>query len=158
MYRLITAIGIAATAFLAFGCGGGGEETASGGEKTGAANITKAQFIKQADAICAKVRKEREAAIAAYMKDYPGGATAAEENIDEGLKKVIAPSIQQEVEELEGLPVPAKDEAMVARMIENLVRGTEVLAEKGSQGLQKSGIPDFEREAAAYGFKACRYP
>lgn len=151
MYRLITAIGMAAVGLLVLGCGGGGEETAT-------AAATKAQFIKQADAVCSKVKKEREAAIATYKKEYPGGAEAAEENLDEGLKKVIAPSMRKEVEQLEALTVPAGDDEAVAKMIGNLARGSRVLAKQGAEGLAKSGIPDFEQEAAAYGLKVCRYP
>ena len=120
--------------------------------------LTKAEYIKEADALCSNLMKEREAAIAAWQKEYPGGAAKAEEDFDAGLKEVIAPALDQKADELETLAVPAGDEAAVTQMIGTLRNTSAVLAEEGSKGTAKSGAPQFEKEAAAYGFKVCRYP
>ena len=97
-------------------------------------------------------------AVASWKKEYPGGAAAAEADFDGGLKQVIAPSMRGEAEDLSALPAPAQEEEKVERMLANLSRASEVLAEEGSQGVPKSGIQKFEREAASYGLKACQNP
>lgn len=151
MYKAIIAIGIAAAACLVAGCGSSGDATAT-------AAVTKAEFIKQADAVCSKIAKEREAAITVWEKEYPGGADAAQEDVDDGLEKVISPSMQHEVEELEALEPPAQDGETIEKMIANLKKGSTVIADQGVAGIPKSGIPQYEKEAAKYGFKVCQNP
>jgi len=151
MYRLIMAIGMVAATCLVFGCGSAAEESSS-------TPLTKAQFIKQADQICAKSAKEREAAAASFIKALPGGAADAEAHLDEGVKQVVAPSMKEEATKLAALAAPENDVAEVSRMIENLSKASEVLAEDGSKGLSGSSLPAFEGEASAYGLKICSNP
>jgi hypothetical protein len=151
MYRLITVLGILATTFLAFGCGGTEEES-------GSTPLTKAQFIKQADRICAKSTKERNAAAAEFIKELPGKSAEAEAHVDQGLKQVVAPSLDRQAEELAALAAPENDAAKVSRMIENLSKASSVIAEEGSKGVRRSGLSDFESEASAYGLKICPNP
>lgn len=149
MYKLIATIGaVAIAALLALGCGGGGEDEAD------ASQLTKAEFVKQADAICGKFKKERKAAIVAWEKEFPGGEVP-EKQIDVGLAQIVAPSMKQEAEALEALGAPEGDEQEVAQMIANLSKGSRVIAAEGRQGIPQSGLPQFEREATAYGLKAC---
>jgi hypothetical protein len=152
MYRVIVVIGLAASAaLLALGCGGGGEESS-------ATPLTKAQFIKQADRICAKFTKKRNEAAASFLKDLPGGPAEAEAHFDQGLKQIVAPSMDTEAKELAALVAPEDDAAKVSRMIGNLSKASSVIAEKGSRGVRRSGLSSFESEASAYGLKICPNP
>lgn len=151
MYKLVVAIGVAAMFCLVQGCGSTKEETAS-------AHTTKALFIEQAIGVCVKNESEREAAISAWKKKSSGGSAEAEPNLEEGLRTIIAPSMRHKAEELGALEVPAKDEAKIDRMIENLKKGSDNLAEEGSESIPDPAISAFEGEAAAYGLEACQNP
>jgi hypothetical protein len=150
MQRFIISVGILMLACLAAGCGGA-EESAS-------TPLTKAQFIKQADRICATSSKKRDAAAALWTDRLPGGASEAEARLDDAFKEVVAPSMQREAKDLEALPPPEADAAKVSRMIGNLAEAGSLFAEEGSKGLSRSDLPAFEKEANAYGLKVCPNP
>jgi hypothetical protein len=149
VYRLLIAMGMAATVFLAVGCGGSDSETSS---------LTKAQFIKQADQICADVAKKRQAAVNAFEADMPQGVKASAAYLDQNLKEVVAPSLRREAERLEALPVPEGDEAKVQSIVDRLLKASTALEKGGAEGIAKAGFPEFEQEAAAYGLKICPNP
>jgi hypothetical protein len=142
----IIAAGIVAVAGFCIGCGTGGE--------TATASLTKAQFIKQAGAICEKYTKQREAA-ADFKKHRPGGYTEAARHIDEQMKEVAAPSLQEQAEELKTLSPPEKDAEKIDRMFENLAQAADDIAAEGFKGVARSNWTDFEAEAEAYGLKGC---
>jgi hypothetical protein len=150
MYRLsITALGVAALAVIVLGCGSSGSGTnASATSAPSGVEVTKAQFIKQAEAICVKNAKERTAAIAAWEKQAPADGAAS---VEEALIKIVAPALTEEAEALKALEPPAGEQANVAKMIENLSKGSSAV-EKGSPGPE---VAQFAQEAAAFGMKAC---
>jgi len=146
MYKLISGIGIA-VAFIAvvgLGCGSSGEETAS-------AEVTKAQFLKQANSVCDEAKKRRAAAVA----DWTTKQGSENVDVDAGLRNLVAPSLKKQAERLEGLTPPAEDEAAVAGLIAMLAKGSEVLEEEGQEGVQRSRLREFERKAIAFGLQSC---
>ncbi len=147
MYRLIMVIGVVAAVCMAAGCGSSGDEATS-------APLTKAQFIKQADAICTKATQEREAAADAWRKELPGGPAEAESKLEDGFREVIAPALKGQAEQLETLMAPEKDRAEVAHMVSTLSHASQMMEEEPKKALQSS-VPQFEREAKAYGLKTC---
>lgn len=156
MHRLAAAIGMLMAIGFVLGCGSSSSSDTSTGE-TASAPLSKAQFIKQADAICTKVKKKREAAIAKWEKQSSGGAQGKEEQFREGLRKVVAPSLRDEMEELESLSPPEQDAAQVDRMIKRLSKISSILA-SDSKELPYSEASNYEREAVRYGLTACREP
>ena len=141
MRRLIlVGLGLVVAAGVVLGCGSSEDETAS-------TPLTKAQFVKQANAICEERGKERQDKFASWEQQSS--------DFDAGLKKVIVPSVRQEVEELEALSPPAKDEAKVSKMIENLSEVADAIEKEGAEGISGSGLSDFERETEAYGLDVC---
>lgn len=149
MYRVLIAIGMAAAVFAAFGCGSSDSDTSS---------LTKAEFIKRADQICAKSAKQRSAEVNEYEADMPKGVKASAAHLDKGLKTVVGPALHREVEELEALPTPEGDEAKVDAILARLEKAGTVLEKQGSEGIVAAGFVDFEQEAAAYGLKVCPNP
>lgn len=148
MYRLLTAsIGIVAVALLALGCGSSSEA----GEATEA--LTKAQFIKRADQACADVMKKREAAAESWRKEHPNKVSA--EELSDGFKEVMVPSVQEQIEALQDLPAPAADRAEVARMLDNLTEANRNFEKEGAEGAQQPEASQFEAEARKYGLKIC---
>jgi hypothetical protein len=147
MYRLsLIALAVAAIAVFSLGCGSSGTGTnASATDAATGGEITKAQFVKQAEAICAKNAKEREAALAAWEK----GAGAS--NTLQALTEIVAPALTEEAEALRQLETPDGQQAKVAKMILNLSQGSKAI-EEGTPGPE---ISKFQSEAATYGMKVC---
>jgi len=145
MYRLvIAAIGLAAVALLAPGCG----SSSNAGETVEA--LTKAQFVKQADEGCAEVAKKREAAAAAWREEHP--REVAPNELREAFKEVVAPAVREQVEVLEALAEPQADGAPVARMVKNLSKAG---AEFEREGIESPEARQFQAEARKYGLKIC---
>lgn len=151
MYRLLIALGMGVVAWAALGCGGSGGETS-------ATPLTKAQFIQQADRICAQLAKQRKGAVADWEAEFSGGPAEAEAHLDEGFKDIVAPSIGREADELKDLVAPEGQETAVASMLRNLSRASRVIARQGAEAVSRSGLPEFEREAATFGLKVCPNP
>jgi len=153
---ILMTLGLVIAVVFAFGCGSG-EDEATSADEPASAPLSKAQFIQQADAICAKNRKQREVEIGDWQTNYPEGRAKAEVNVDAALKEVVAPSYKLKAESLETLVPPAQDEAAVSRMIERLSKAAEILEEDGAGGRIRSRLSQFEKEAVAYGLNACSY-
>jgi hypothetical protein len=148
MYRLtVIALGVTVLVVFSSGCGSSGSGAdASAASSSNGGDITKAQFIKQAEAICAKNAKERKAAIAAWERESSGSAS-----MEEGLIEIVAPALTEEAAALRALDPPAGDQATVTKMIENLA----VSSKKVEEGSPGPAIAKFLREADAYGLKTC---
>jgi hypothetical protein len=142
MNPLIMAMGIVVACLIA-GCGSGSETTSG--------PLTKVQFIQQANAICTKVAEEKNAALAEWKGEFPGGVKEISVHYNDGLKEVLGPWMEREASELETITPPKQDEAVVDRMIKNLSKAGQTLAAEGEKALTHSSLPDFQREASAYG-------
>lgn len=87
---------------LAGGCGGESD------------TLTKAEFIEQADAICAKSEKKREAAVLVALKKKEGGLSS-NAAIEKLMVVAVLPAAQEMTQELSALEAPdAKAKAIVA--------------------------------------------
>lgn len=150
MQRLVTGMATLA-ACLILGCGSSGEEAT-------ATPLSKAQFQKQASAICTKFAKQRQAAAAAWLKEQSGGPTKAQSHYDEGFKEVVAPSMRQEAAELESIVPPDALAAQVERMIGGFRQASEAIAQKGTDGVTHPGLRSFEEESEALGIPNCPNP
>lgn len=76
-------------------------------------------------------------------------------DIDEGLHKLVVPSLREEAKELQALAPPAEDKPAFSNVIALLSKGSEVIEEAGRRGITRSGLDDFERKAAAFGLREC---
>src|SRR5918999_1574964 len=89
---------------LAFaGCGGGDDEEQPD-------SLTKADYVKQADAICAETEKRQRALLTEFQqenKNAGGGPQAMEEMIT----SAALPPLERQAKELAELPPPDKDAA-----------------------------------------------
>jgi precorrin-2 methylase len=137
---------VAALSALGIGCGGGGEETAS-------ANITKAEFLKQASAVCAERKKEWNSIAYASLKEHKEeGNELTPKEANKLLDETLFPLMEEEQEKLERLEVPAGDEAQIQKMFQTRAKSLE---EVESGGVTALGDPatfgKFWREAQAYG-------
>jgi len=133
------------------GCGSSGSE----GSSSSGTELSKAEFIKQGDAICAKTDKVQETELQEFQKKDPEGkltpAVREEMVTDAGL-----PPIQDEIKELADLQGPSAD----SDEIEAIVDGIEEALKKAEAdpSLLLKGPDPFAavgKKAAAYGFKEC---
>jgi len=131
---------------LAMGCGG--EDDASAG-------VTKAEFTKEAEAVCAERKKDWDKAIAGYTKEaseteFSDAKERARTEVF--LDEELLPILQTELKSLEGLDVPAEDEEQVESMLKSRTQGIEKLEDKGAAALfYEEPFSTFEKEAKKYG-------
>jgi hypothetical protein len=159
VYRWIcvVALGILLAAISA-GCGGSG---GGGGEGETSPPLTKAQFIKKADAICAKRKKEWDSASAAFQKEAAGKKEMSRvkglELFAGVLEETLVPSLQRELASLEELGAPKGDEATIERMLKRRGESIEKIEDEGFQALYTTEtLGTFVKEAEAYGMN-CPY-
>ena len=104
MYRWISGVlvGLVALGAVISGCGGGSDSSST---------VTKAEFVKQADALCAERQKEWKAALASYNQEVQErNATnklqVQEEIATDLVEKEMIPAVSKQLEAMEALPAP----------------------------------------------------
>lgn len=136
MYRLIIAgIGVLAVALIAVGCGGGG-----GGETT--AQLGKAQFYKQARAICADTQKKVHAEL------------ATSRNIS-AVSGKLAQLREKEAEELEAITGSEAVEEKVKPFIATISKASHLVAREGEAAANDPALEAYSREAIALHLTEC---
>jgi hypothetical protein len=147
----VTVIGVLMTVAVGTGCGGEEESTAS-------SSVTKAIFVRQANAVCQKVRTERSAEINGFDKklaetDERSGSKA---NLENKLKYILLPSMQSQLESLEVLEVPEAIEEEWMNLLESYATGIEKLeAEKLSGVFDAPELEKFGERVGALGLGRC---
>ncbi len=142
-------------ALIVVGCGSGGDD----GEGT-TSEISKAAFVKRAEAICAETQERASSAFRAYMVQHSGEALTAEKERAaqaEVGKTIVVPAKRQEAEELRALGAPAGDEKLAEAIVGAYEEGVEIALAHPEQATQ-DGTEAFgkaERLAAAYGLEGC---
>lgn len=138
------------------GDGGG----AAAGDGSSSEVLSKAEFIKQGDAICQKgggrIFNELQRHKTEYGRGW--GRQPSKKQNEEGLVDLVLPILREEVEELEALTPPPGDEAEIEAMLDAFEEGVEKTEAK--PGLAESRGPNNPlAEASAlsqkYGFKVC---
>jgi len=147
--RLSMLVGVVALASFATSCGGGEDDEGS----------TKAQYVKEANALCTSTAKEIGAEFTAYLKDrqLTENGTATQADLEKALGEVVLSGFRSQVAELEELAVPEGDEpeveAMFAKFDAGLEDGEEnpgdLFGSPDSQFAQARGL------AESYGLKTC---
>jgi hypothetical protein len=132
--RLLAAIVCAvACALVIAGCGSSGSD--SGSSDAADSPLSKAAYVKSADAICAKAAKEVEAQFAAYLKKNgikeigESGESSAEteEHVLDAMETVAIPAFNRQIEELSALEAPSELKAKAGEFI----AAAETAIEKG---------------------------
>ncbi|HEX6455535.1 MAG TPA: hypothetical protein VF009_03335 [Solirubrobacterales bacterium] len=135
MNRLIIAgIGALATALLAAGCGGGSDEAT--------AQVSKAEFYKQARAICAKTQKKVNAELAASKSIAAASGKLGQLR-------------ETEAEELEAIPGPEAVEEEVKSFIATVLKASRQVAREGPAAANDPSLQAYVREAASLHLNEC---
>lgn len=131
------------------GCGGGDDEDQP-------SSITKAQFVKQADEICAATEKEQRKLLTKFQqenKNAKGGPQLTEEMIT----SAAIPPLEKQAEKFAELPSPDKEAAKAeayAEAVEKAIR--DVKKEPGTLLAEPGAFEKAEDMAPGFGFKVCR--
>lgn len=145
MSKALVAVVVLALGVVVAGCGGAPTET---GADTARATITKADFIAQADRICAAGNEKiGEAA----------GMNATERGQEEFTLDTFLPAIQGEIDGVRALPVPAGDGEEITAFLDSAQNGLSEIQQDPSLSMDPETNPlnDAGRLAKEYGFKVC---
>jgi hypothetical protein len=152
--RLIVLLaGVVAIAVIAAGCGSSSDDST---ETTAA--LTKAEFVKQGDAICAKGSKQIEAEAEEFAEDNNVDTSKpTDKQQEELIATVLAPSLQTQADELGELSAPSGEEGKAAAMIDALEAGAEELEDDPGTLLENGADPlgKANKLANEFGFKEC---
>jgi hypothetical protein len=126
------------------GCGGGDSTSP----------LSKAQFIKRADAICERADAAQLKAAAATLS---GAQVRGKAQIEKLVASALLPPVRKETEEISALSAPGGDEKEIDAIVGEFDQAREEV-EANPAGVLKGSLGTTNKRAAQYGFKACAEP
>ena len=154
MNRLIAVLAaLGAIALIVAGCGSDSSTTDS------TATLTKAEFLKQGNAICAAGNKEINAGFEKFFEEneFSKKNQPTQADFQEGAEEVVIPSVRKQIEELEELEAPEGEEEKYEALFENAEAQLEK-AEENPKLLTDENNDLFagvNKEAKALGLGSC---
>lgn len=140
---------------LATGCGGGGDSTTSADEITvETGSLSKAAFIKRADAVCEANRKQFDLKYTIFIKTKLRNGDKEHVLQAELVDTVVVPSYGKDVEEIIALGAPSGDEKEVTSFLKTLQKRLEELHENPSE-LSNEMFAKPAELATKYGLDGC---
>ena len=153
--RIAPALLAVALALAAVGCGDDDEESAS---TTTSSELTKAQFIREANRICKQQDDKIERVSQQFFADAPNDKEPPPQEVAQFGKKTVFPAIQDEIDRIRALGPPEGDSGEVQKMLEAAESGLAKLEAEPDQ-LEKGGVAssfeEFQKLASAYGLDEC---
>lgn len=140
----ILGVAVVLLALLGAGCGGDDESEA----------LTKAQFLKQGNAICKKAEEERGEAINKAAETFKGKEISLKEQEDLVLE--VLPTYENATTKLDELGAPEGDEKKVEALVEAMEGAAEQV--KASPGTALETSVPFKKAnelAKKYGLESC---
>jgi hypothetical protein len=134
-------------AALLAGCGGGDDSDSTSTE----AALTKSEFLKQGNAICAKGNKTIDKAA---NQAFSNGQKPTEAQLEQFVSQT-APIIQGEIDGLRALGAPAGDEQQVNAILDEAQSALDKAKQDPSLFLNGDPFKKANQDAKAYGLTAC---
>jgi hypothetical protein len=150
----LAVLALMALAAIVAGCGDSDDSGDGTTEATEA--LTKAEFIKQGDAICEEANEQNETEAEEFAED--NGFTlekATDEQLEDAITEVLVPSLNQQAEDIAALGAPEGDEDRVEEIVVSLESGADEIEEKPSLAFEGEPLKESRRLAGDYGFKVC---
>jgi len=147
-----------AALFTVAACGGGDSTESSGsdGASVSGPAITKAELIKQADALCRKTDEIQKQRMSAYTTEHPE-ALSSKAALGVAMKEVALPPVHAEIEGIADLGMPPGDDAKLTAILGGMESALRA-AEANPNSLVSFTEGPFispGKLAARYGFKDC---
>jgi ADP-ribosylglycohydrolase len=144
-------------AFVTAGCGGSGESSEI---TVPAGSLSKAEFVRKADAICEATRSRFAREYTALVQKYQqqGGSSQAELKVvtDAIVKAALLPNYEKGIDEIVALGAPKGDEDEVAAFLNALrERLDEIEATPTKLASTITPFARVEKKAEAYGLTGC---
>src|SRR5437764_3442172 len=141
---LVLALMAVLTVGLAAGCGSNNKSSGSAKSRTSTPAITKAQFLKAGNAICA--RGNRQIGNAANRLFPRSGGKPSQAKLSAFARTTIIPSVQRQIDEIKALGAPAGGQATVNA----IVGAAQAALDKGKRDpavLTTNGPGPFKRRS-----------
>lgn len=138
-------------ALVVAGCGSSDETTT---DET--VTLTKAEFIKQGDAICQKGNDESEKEAEEFAEENDFDLEkASDEQLEEAVSEVLVANLRGQLDELEALGAPEGDEEQVEEIVDSLEGATEEIEDDPGVVFDGEVLKEPGELAQDYGFKVC---
>jgi hypothetical protein len=131
--------------------------TGCGSSDSSADSISKAEFVKKADAVCKKGEEAVQKDFGAFAKTHENVKKPTEADYAELVDAVVVENVEKEVDDLRALGAPEGDEAKVEAMLQAREEGVKKAKDnpkavvKGSEDV----FGEASKLAKAYGLKDC---
>jgi len=155
--RLIALIFGALAVGLIAGCGSSGSDN-GGGAEISTNSLTKAEFIKQADAICLKRGKQLFGELIALNNENKGVTDSeAGKVLDEFAKTTVVPGFQSEADEIAALGAPEGEVDDVEAMLSDFEEGIKEVDDHASKigNHDAPATKEANKLAEEFGLKVC---
>jgi hypothetical protein len=144
---------LAALAMIVAGCGGDDDSTGTTG------SLTKAEFVKQGNAICAKGNKELDEDFEKFAKEHNLSENKRPSNavLTEASEDILIPVVSDQIEQLRDLGAPAGEEQQVDEILTAAEEGIEKGEEDPVSLTAENGGPfkKANKLAKDYGLTKC---
>lgn len=139
------------------------ESTAGSGGETAAreATLTKAEWVDKANEICGPIIDKKTRQMQAFYKARGVHGSPGLHQREAANTAIVLPNVQERVEAMRALPVPAGEGAKIRAILKSMERGIhEAEAHPENLAIPKQPIPFAESEhlAGAYGLLFCGMP
>ncbi|HEV2858411.1 MAG TPA: hypothetical protein VGW80_08420 [Solirubrobacterales bacterium] len=144
---------VVAIAMIAAGCGSSDDSTDSTG------SLTKAEFVKQGNAICAKGEKEIGEGFEEFAKEnnLPKNKQPSQAQLTEAVEEVVLPTVSDEVESIRDLGLPKEG----GKEADEVLKAAEEAIEKGEEdpaalaSEKNDPFADANKKARDFGLTKC---
>lgn len=159
---------VVAVLAIALGAAGCGSDSDAGGADEGTAavnaDLTKAEFVKEGDAICKRGGEEIRVEAIVFREEHGLDREAAlsQKQKEEFVAEAVVPAVQEQADGLAELGAPEGDQSKVAAIVEGLEKVAEageedpasILRVKGSKG----PVGEVNLAAEQYDVGECTQP
>ncbi len=150
----IAALLTAALAFAAVAAGCGGND-----DSDNTASLTKAQFLKQGNAICAAGNKEIEEEFEAFNEDghLDENQEPSDAEAEEIANTILIPSVSKQIDELRELGAPEGEEEKVDEILDAAEEALEEVEDDPESVVTEGNGPftDVNKMTREYGLTTC---
>ena len=143
-------VGILMTTMLvAAGCGGDDEDS-----------LTKAEFVKQANAICTAGDEEINQRLESFLKENePSGQRLTDAQLTEGAEEVLLPSLRKQVDKIAALGTPSEDGEEAEEIVQGAEEALEEVEDEPALAAPQTGdrnpFAEVNEKAREYGLDVC---
>jgi hypothetical protein len=147
----VVSVGVLAMLLGLAGCGGGN------GDQSTTASISKATFIKDANAVCVKGEEKMHSDFVVFSNEKNDNPNPSKAEYEEFIDRVVAPDSTRLIGEIRALGVPAGDEGRVEGMLAAVEEGLQKAKENPEFVATRTNeiFANATKIATAYGLPAC---